>query len=208
MPNPHFYASHVVSLIGAPGETPISLAEAKSFMRVDHSEDDTLIALLINAAVSHVDGIAGILGRALIAQEWQMVVPYDDAPGGTRKLYLPVLSARELTGLSYYDTSNTLVTANLSDFDLVANSSWAYVLPKNDADWPEFYDRHDALTVEWRAGFGDAVDIPPAIKAALLLIVSDLYRNRETVVIGATTAKLQTSATVDALLSPFRLVGV
>lgn len=208
MPNPHYYASHVASLIGSPDTAPVTLALVKQHLRVDHTEDDALIQVYIDAATAHLDGLSGVLGRAIVNQNWRLTVPYSDAPIGTDKLYLPVLSARELLAVKYYNALNALVTATLSDFAIVANSSWAYVVPANGADWPVFYDRHDALIIEWKAGFGDIDDVPASLKAAIFLMVGDMYRNRETVAMGGQVSEIPMSSTVNSLIAPYRFVGI
>jgi uncharacterized phiE125 gp8 family phage protein len=55
----------------APEIPPVSLDEVKGHLRVDHTDDDELIKALIGAAVTHLDGWSGILGRCMVEQTWR-----------------------------------------------------------------------------------------------------------------------------------------
>ena len=57
----------------------------------------------------------------------------------------------------------------------------------------------------WQGADGAEVPVPPAVKVAILLILGDLYANREASVVGATVAA---NPTVDRLLWPHRVVCV
>lgn len=63
---------HMRKLIAAPGAEPVTLAEAKLHARVETAADDTLISAMISAAREEAEHI---LGRALITQTWEMVLP-------------------------------------------------------------------------------------------------------------------------------------
>ncbi len=81
----------------SPAELPVSIFEARSHLRVDHSEDDALIAGYIAAATDALDGRDGLLGRALVTQRWRLVL--DAFPAGPIVLPLPPL--RSVLSLSY-----------------------------------------------------------------------------------------------------------
>src|SRR5690606_14090696 len=78
-------AMHRPILVVAPKMTPVSLDEAKAQLAVEHGDDDALILGYIAAAVDHLDGWSGILGRALVEQEWRQ-----DFDGFSSTLRLPL----------------------------------------------------------------------------------------------------------------------
>lgn len=57
-------------LVTPPASHPITIDEAKLHCRIDHNDDDTLIEAYIGAAVGHLDGWTGILGRCIMPQTW------------------------------------------------------------------------------------------------------------------------------------------
>ena len=54
-------------LVTTPAAEPITVSDAKKQMRIEHSDDDALIARLINTAIVFVD-VRGALGKAMITQ--------------------------------------------------------------------------------------------------------------------------------------------
>jgi hypothetical protein len=72
----------------------------------------------------------------------------------------------------------------------------------------------DPVSVTFRAGYPNTADNPPtsmvpdAIKVAILLFVGAWYENRETTAIGVSVAALPSSVATDALLAPYRWIGI
>lgn len=185
----------------APAVTPVSVAEAKANSRVDTSDDDTLIGVLIDAAVAHLDGYAGTLGRALVQQTWRQ-----DVAAFIDPLRLPVGNVMAISSITYYDSSNALQTLSTDVYTAMSDERGSYVTLKPDQSWPSVYSRPDAVRVTWTAGYGaNASDVPAAIRQAILLMVSSWYENRETTVIGTIVADLPMGS--QALLAPYRRVG-
>jgi len=52
---PDLPLQHRFQVVFAPAVEPITVSEAKAQMRIEHSDDDALIARLIDVAVSFVD---------------------------------------------------------------------------------------------------------------------------------------------------------
>jgi uncharacterized phiE125 gp8 family phage protein len=164
----------------APATAPVSLSEAKLHLRVDGTDEDTLITALIEAAVSHLDA-TGVLGRAMITQSWAQWV--SQAPGWVR---LQVGPFQSLTSVEYYDSDNALQTATLSDFETRLDGDFVIVKPKSGYTWPAAYTRQDAIKITYVAGYGDAAtDVPQSIRQAILLLVGHWYENREAVTDGS-----------------------
>ena len=65
----------MLRLVTAPTTNPLTPTEVKAHLRVDHTNDDTLVTALIAAASTHLDARDGILGRALMPQQWDNVIP-------------------------------------------------------------------------------------------------------------------------------------
>lgn len=187
----------------APVTLPVSLAEAKAHLRVEHDEDDAMIAAMLAAAVARLDGWSGILGRCLIEQRWAQSFGRF-ACADRLRLPFPNVSAAEIT---YFPADGSAATDFSPSFWWLAETVMgSAIVLASGAAWPATADRPDAVTVTMTVGFGAAVEnIPAPIRSAILLMVGDLYRNRETTGQGsATLGTIPMSTTVEALLAPYR----
>lgn len=183
-------------LTNAPSGDIVTLAEAKAHCRVDISDEDTLIQAYIDAAVSHLDGYAGILGRCLLEQTWTLGL--HDWPNSIR-LPFPDVSAVAVT---YYDENNDEQTLSGALYEVVTDARGSRVYFKDDFTSPSVYsDSEEPISVAVTAGYGDADDVPQAIKQAILLMVGHLYENRMAVSEGG-LAEVPMAFT--ALTQPFR----
>ncbi len=183
----------------APASLPVSLAEAKAHCRIDGSEEDALVGLLIDAAVSHLDGWTGVLGRCLVTQTWRI-----DYAEFSEQVRVPLWPVQSVT-VSYIDVAGVTRTLASNQYELRNDGEGAFVCAAPGLLWPVTGESNSAVSVTAVCG-APASEVPAAIKAAMLLMVGDMYRNRETVAIGAAANMIPMSATVDRLLAPFRRV--
>ena len=78
---PDLSLQHRFELITAPAAEPVTVTDAKKQIRIEHSDEDALIARLINVAIGFVD-VRGALSKAMITQTWgeQLVPPFTRLP--------------------------------------------------------------------------------------------------------------------------------
>lgn len=181
----------MLTRVAAPAATPVSLDEARAHCRAD-AADDTLLQVYLDAAVAHVDGAEGVLGRCLVTQTWDYALEcFPD------EIVVPLPTLASVTSVKYYDVDGVEQTISSSNYIV----SGQRIVPVEDYDWPDVQaERPNPITVRFVAGYGLAVAVPAAIKAAILLLVGDMYAYRE-----STPADLMP---VRRLLAPYKKVRV
>ena len=157
-----------------PATEPVSLSEAKAHLRVDGTDEDALITALITAARQKVEDW---LGRALITQT--LVYMRDEWPEGD-EMALPGGQLLSLVSVKYKDSAGAEYTFG----DVVADTQSipGRIVLDYGCLWPTSVTLHpvNPICVEYTAGYGaTAASVPAKIKQAILLLVGELYRNRE-----------------------------
>lgn len=161
--------------VTAPATAPISLSEAKAQMKVESSDDDSIIQRLIDAAVAFVD-VQGALGKAMITQTWgQWLSPNPST------VYLSLGPVQSVSAIKYYDVDGNLQTATLSDFNVFGTPNRISVSPKSGKAWPVTQTRDDAIKIEYVIGYGaSSASVPETVRHALMMLVAHWYDMRET----------------------------
>ncbi len=189
----------LLQLVTPPGVEPVSLAEAKSHLRVLHASEDTLIITYAKAARLHVEST---LGRALVTQAWDFWLPTFPNSG---VIELPKPPLQSVTWVKYRDLDGVLQTLAAGDYTVVAPGLIGFLEEAPEATWPATQTHAQAVNVRFVAGFGNAgSDVPDDLRVGLLLLIEHLYHNR-----GATTAEAlkSTPMGIESLLGPSRTFG-
>lgn len=193
-------------LITAPAAPVISTSDAKAHLRVVSSSEDALIAAFVLAAIAHLDGWSGILGRCLVTQEWRQDFagwPED----GRLRLPFPDVDPDSVV-VTYLDTLADEQVVPDTQYEVLEDARGTYVEFRAAFTSPSLEDDRAApVWVQFDAGYGAAAAVPAAIRAAILLIVGDLYENRENSVISEARVQALPIA-ADRLLTPYRRVGL
>ncbi len=179
-------------LITAPAAEPVSTAEAKTHLRITHSDDDTYIGTLISAARLYAEAQTR---RALINQTWELTA--ESFPKEIRLIPAPLSS---VTHIKYYDGDGTLQTLSSSAYQVDTTDSVGIVTEAYGYSWPTVRDGlYNGVQVRFVAGYGGAsTDVPSSVIHAIKILVSHWYEAREPIIVGASVSNVPMSA--DALL--------
>jgi len=181
-------------LITGPATEPLTLAEAKLYLRVDSDSEDDLITALIKAARLQVENKTY---RMLISQTWDLILDKSDIGEGELLIYKQPITA--ISSVKYYDINNTEQTLSSTAYQTEVNSNPAKV---NIISMPSIYNRLGAVTIRFVAGYANAGAVPQDIKQAMYFLIGHMYENRQMAVTG--TIAQDIPFTVEYLLEPYR----
>lgn len=187
-----------LTLVTAPASEPLTTAEAKSHLRVDTTDDDTLIDAFVKAARQYVEED---MGRALITQTWDYTL--DKFPSDGSAIQLPRPPLVSVTSITYVDSNGATQTVTSTDYIVNAGKRNGEITLAYGKSWPATREQANAVTIRFVAGYGAASAVPESIRTAIRLTVGDLYSNREASIIGVSHTD---NPAVASLLGPYRLV--
>lgn len=160
----------------APATEPITTAEAKTHLRISHTDDDTYIDTLVKTARLTLENI---VRRAFVTQT--RISRYDAFPDVFEHQRAPLVS---VTTLTYTDTNGDSQTLGASFYTVDANTDPGRIVPAYGTFWPSTRDIPNAVVLTYVCGYGAASAVPETVKTCLKRLVSHWYDNREPVVIG------------------------
>lgn len=158
----------------APTEEFISLIEAKTHLRIDHDDDNAMLAGLITAAISHLDGYSGVIGRCLVSQTWNQPVQLWGA-----KIALPFPSCASVV-ITYEDVNASSQTLDAAKYEVIEGAISTYIAWRDAFDDPSTNtDKETPINVQFVSGYGDETTIPKPIWVAALMMIAHWYEVRE-----------------------------
>lgn len=194
-----------------PAVEPLLITDpvVKQALRVIDSNEDTYLTMLLTMAREAAELLTW---RALITQTITLSLDKFPAPGletasanwygpawgvspgpltttrqdGTTgyEIWLPRAPLQAVTGITYYDDSNTLQTLAPSAYLVDAVSEPGRVVPAIGTAWPSTANRPNAVQVTYTAGYGaSGAAVPQSILHWILLMTATMYENRELVAV-------------------------
>jgi uncharacterized phiE125 gp8 family phage protein len=185
-------------LLTGPAAEPLSLAEAKAYLRVEHDDDDAVITALVAAARGQIEALTR---RALLLQSWRLV--RDGWPANGR-IALRIGPLRALTAARVFDAAGTAHPIDVGNFvvdaadNAIAAPCWSLPVPGR---------RFAGIELDLELGFGStAGEVPEPLRQAVRALLAHWYENRDVVTAGASGAALPGS--VAAMIASYRMLSL
>ncbi|MFL9502472.1 head-tail connector protein [Rhodopseudomonas palustris] len=184
-------------LLAGPAAEPWTVADLKSFLRVEHDADDAVIASLLTAARAQIEAWTG---KMLLAQRWRLVL---DAWPRDGRIVLRGGPLRALIAVRSYDERDYAHGLDLDSFVLnlaggvIASPPWAL---------PEPGRAVAGIELDLELGYGTAPDdVPAPLRHGVRTLVAQWYDNRGDAV-DASAAVLPGG--VAAMIAGYRAVAL
>lgn len=178
-----YHRKRLVEQVVAPSAEPVSLADVKAFLRIEDSDEDTLIESFISAARRAAEEY---MSRSLAAQQWKL--SYDGYP--PQSVNLPYGPVNSIVSVDIFQVDETSAT-------LAAQSY--YLTPARDMVLFDVIPCGHRVEITYSAGATLASDVPPSIRQGIIGHVAALYEQRENAAMPESTK---------ALYAPYREVRI
>lgn len=194
-------------VITEPDEEPVSLDEARAHLRADDPEESdaietSMLLMWLAAAREHCEDFTGLSFAVRTLEIALDEFPTSTGVGGLG-IDLPMGPVVAVLSVGWGDESDEEMAG--ADFVLDTYRAPNRLMPVA-AGWPSVTAGTNRIKARYIAGYGDSSDaagpIPKRAKAAILLVLAHLYKNRE-----ATTAEALSTLPlgVASLLRPLRV---
>jgi uncharacterized phiE125 gp8 family phage protein len=178
----------------APAVEPVTVANAKTQLRIGHDSEDDLLAGLIRAAREEVEARTGL---ALISQSWRLALDRWPRFGRVALLRHPVV---DILSVTVYGAEGeaSLVDPSTYEVDVASRPARLYFGAR-----PEPARILNGIEIDFSAGFGEDGDsVPERLKRAMLLLVAHWYEFRAGFGVGDQPVSIPPE--FDRLTSAFR----
>lgn len=184
-------------LTSGPAAEPVTVAEAKAFLRIDGTSEDALIASLLLTSRLHIEAA---LSLALITQSWRLELDLWPRDG---VVSVPLRPLQAVTAVRVLDSSGTPTLVPAGDYVVDVDSAPPRLVPVNGG-WPAPARKAAGIEIDLTAGYGAASSsVPAPIKQAILMLTAHWYEHRDPIEIGSAETRIPQA--VSALLMPYRI---
>lgn len=162
-------------LIGAPAIEPVSLADAKSWLREDGAEEDQLIQTLIVAARMTLEAYTR---RFFVTQSWRLVFDcWPDSVASKATLYIPFAPFEAATAIRVFDANDAAQTVNAASYRAPPSNDGGRI---SFASAPPAPGRAtDGIEIDFNVGYGAlASNVPQPLRQAILALVAHWREHR------------------------------
>lgn len=162
-------------LIAAPAIEPVSLAEAKAWLREDNDDEDQLIqTLLVSARLT----LEAWTRRFFILQGWRLVCDNWPFPkSGTQSINIAFAPFRAVTAIRVYDRSDVATIIDPASYRIRGGDLGGCILFETLPKTPG--RALNGVEIDFTVGYGSSPSqIPEPLRRAILLMVAHWREHR------------------------------
>lgn len=192
-----------LTLTAPPAVEPVSLSDAKAWLRAGHGDEDGLINDLIASARARIESEIGL---ALITQSWRWTLdawPVRRLSACGQAVSFPLRPLLSVEALRTFDRDSASTSVDPAEYRVEGGEPGRLiaVLPFS---LPRPERAAGGIEIDFTAGFGaSGDDVPAPLREALLRLVSDAYSNVERAQ-SARRGEGGLPESIEALLRPWR----
>lgn len=155
------------ALVSADTVEPVTLAEAKLWIRQDYSQgtvEDAMVSGLITAAREWFENA---MDRSLLEKVWRLKLPWF-----CNVIELPYPPLSSVVSITYLDADGATQTLATTIYNVVTATTPARIELASEQTWPVTDVHPEAVTVSFRVGTDAA---PEMVKAGIKMLVAYWY---------------------------------
>lgn len=222
-----------IKLKTPPSVEPLSLAEAKAFLRITDSVDDAIIGAMIASARRACEEYTG---RALITQTWTLwldrfpcgekrgapldgwhEVPVNHYDQVKRMIDMPRPPLQSINFLKTYGVDDVATVFDASNYLVDAANEPGRLALNFSAIWPVNLRYYNGIEIEYVAGYGStAASVPDGLRQGMLQLLKALFAAKSKLLetdqsvsgIDMLTTGVGLPHFVQTLWAPYRLVKI
>jgi len=152
---------------------PVTLQEAKDYLKISGSDQDAEINQLIATATDIGEKITG---RDFLNKTYKGFLDY--FPCGYTGIEIRKSKLQSITSIKYLK-SKVLTTLDSSNYYTTQSNDYSSIFLNDGFTYPETDIRNQVVEIVFTAGYGDtSADIPETLKKAILTNIAYLFENK------------------------------
>jgi uncharacterized phiE125 gp8 family phage protein len=157
-----------------PAAEPATVSDIKTQLRVDYSDDDTLIGNMLKAARVHAVNLSRTVPISTVFDTWLDCWPDDGV------IVLPRRPVSAITSITYYTMTNVATVIDAANYVTMLSAAEPKIAPAYGYAWPTDLRARDAILVRYTAGQGAAeANVDKRLRDLIVALVCVWYEARD-----------------------------
>ncbi|SIS88615.1 head-tail connector protein [Belliella pelovolcani] len=178
----------IAKVVKKSNETLIQLEEAKQHLRILHNHEDIYIYSLLQVVT---DTIENELDKDLVDTEYTLSI-FENIKEN-EEIYFPNSPIYSIVDVKFFNGNN-----------VIDSQEYNYINSDEYLKFTLLPSLYTSIQIVYKKGFESSNDLPSTIKQAGLILLTDLYQYRGSLIVGKSIVSLD--KTLQRLLQPYKQI--